>query len=144
MLAGEIIMQKSLNDYPTDWPEIAIRVKELAGWRCERCAADHDPRTGYTLTVHHLDMDKSNCAWWNLAALCQRCHLTIQGKVIMSRVWMFPHTPWFVPHVAGYYAHVLGLSDERSWVLENADTLIRVGQGLGNAKLEQAEKLEAI
>lgn len=33
------------------------------------------------LTVHHLDGDKLNCRWWNLAALCQRCHLSIQGRV---------------------------------------------------------------
>jgi 5-methylcytosine-specific restriction endonuclease McrA len=57
------------------------------------------------LTVHHLDMVKANCRWWNLAALCQRCHLTIQGKVQMARVWPWEHTDWFKPYVAGYYAY---------------------------------------
>jgi len=61
------------------------------------------------LTVHHLDLNKSNCAWWNLAALCQRCHLEIQGKVIMEQEFMFEHSPWFRPYVAAYYAAALGL-----------------------------------
>lgn len=66
-----------------DWP--------LAEWRI--------------LTVHHLNGIKHDCRWWNLAALCQRCHLTIQAKVYMQR-WShpFPHTPWFRPHAAGWYA----------------------------------------
>ena len=38
------------------------------------------------LTVHHLDGDKGNSAWWNLAALCQVCHLQIQGKVEVSQM----------------------------------------------------------
>jgi hypothetical protein len=56
------------------------------------------------LTVHHLDGDKGNCRWWNLCALCQRCHLEIQGKVQMDRRWLREHSPWFRPYVAGYYA----------------------------------------
>jgi hypothetical protein len=58
------------------------------------------------LTVHHLDGNKANCRWWNLAALCQRCHLTIQGRVQMARVYPWEHSPWFRPYVAGYYAFV--------------------------------------
>jgi hypothetical protein len=58
------------------------------------------------LTVHHLDGNKANCRWWNLAALCQRCHLTIQGRVVMARVWPWEHSDWFKPYVAGYYASV--------------------------------------
>jgi hypothetical protein len=56
------------------------------------------------LTVHHLDGDKANCRWWNLAALCQVCHLSIQGRVEMGRRWMFEHSEWFKPYVAGSYA----------------------------------------
>ncbi len=56
------------------------------------------------LTVHHLDGDKANCRWWNLAALCQRCHLTIQGRVQMARVWPWEHSEWFQPYAAGFYA----------------------------------------
>jgi hypothetical protein len=58
------------------------------------------------LTVHHLDGNKGNCRWWNLVALCQRCHLTVQGKVKMERRWLHEHSEWFKPYVAGYYAHV--------------------------------------
>lgn len=57
------------------------------------------------LTVHHLDGAKANCRW-NLAALCQRCHLQIQGKVRMERVYPWEHSEWFRPYVAGYYAWV--------------------------------------
>lgn len=63
------------------------------------------------LTVHHLDGDKTNLRWWNLAALCQRCHLEIQGRVKMERRWPHEHSDWFKPYVAGYYAHVF--LDER-------------------------------
>jgi hypothetical protein len=58
------------------------------------------------LTVHHLDGDKANLAWWNLATLCQRCHLEIQAKVVMERVYPHEHSEWFKPHAAGYYAKV--------------------------------------
>lgn len=69
------------------------------------------------LTVHHLDGEKANCRWWNLAALCQRCHLTIQGKVVMERRWLHEHSPWFRVYAAGYYAHAyLGLGLDRAEV----------------------------
>lgn len=32
--------------------------------------------TRIVLTVAHLDRDKDNNRFWNLAALCQRCHLS--------------------------------------------------------------------
>jgi len=56
------------------------------------------------LTVHHLDEDKANCRWWNLAALCQRCHLRMQRAVVMSRPYHYEHSPWFRPFAAGFYA----------------------------------------
>lgn len=58
------------------------------------------------LTVHHLDGNKANCRWWNLAALCQRCHLTIQDRVDMCRIYPWPHSDWFRPYAAGYCAWV--------------------------------------
>jgi hypothetical protein len=70
------------------------------------------------LTVHHLDGDKANCRWWNLAALCQRCHLEIQAKVVMERVYPHEHSEWFKPHAAAYYAWVY-----RGRELSRADTL---------------------
>ncbi len=56
------------------------------------------------LTVHHLNGVKWDCRWWNLAALCQRCHLSIQGRVIMERVYPYEHSEWFKLHAAGWYA----------------------------------------
>lgn len=77
------------------------------------------------LTVHHLDNDKANCRWWNLAALCQRCHLQIQGKVQMARVYPFEHSEWFRPYAAGYYAWAyLGQDLTRAEVDERMDDLL--------------------
>lgn len=120
-------MRKSIGAYPPDWPVIAKAVKDAANWHCVRCGHIHDPETGYTLTVHHLDIDPSNNAWWNTVALCQRCHLHIQGKVILERPYMFPHSAWFRPFVAGYYAARLGLPTDREYVLEHAEELILRG-----------------
>lgn len=69
-------------------PEVGLEIE--AQWR--------------VLTVHHLNGVKADCRWWNLVALCQRCHLQIQGKVVMNRVWPHEHSDWFRPYVAGYYA----------------------------------------
>lgn len=55
-------------------------------------------------TVHHLDGNKSNCVWWNLLALCQRCHLTIQSRVDPQISYFLDHSEWFKPYVAGFYA----------------------------------------
>ena len=87
--------------YPPEWKQIATRIKDAAAWTCERCKHPHDVPSGHVLTVHHLDGNKANCEDWNLAALCQRCHLTIQGKVSMFQEYAFEHTAWMVPHVAG-------------------------------------------
>lgn len=93
-----------MNAYPTNWPAIARSVKMDAHWRCERCRAWHQPSTGYCLTVHHLDGNKANCALWNLAALCQRCHLSVQGRVKMEQgiFDFYPVSDWFKPHLKGY------------------------------------------
>lgn len=117
-------------DYPPNWKEIATATKEAACWKCIRCGHGHDPKHGYTLTVHHLDMNPANCRWWNLAALCQKCHLQIQHKVIMERPYMFEHSEWFKPYVAGYYAFRHGRDDSREAVMTHVDEMIALGQGL--------------
>ena len=77
--------------YPKNWPEISLRIRERAGWRCEqdmriggaviaRCDARQGqphPITGsiVVLTVAHLDHNPENCADDNLKAMCQKCHL---------------------------------------------------------------------
>ena len=102
--------------YPSDWPIIAARIKALAKWCCERCGMrnNEDAPDGTMLTVHHLDGIKSNVEEWNLAALCQRCHLHIQRKVHFYRVpkifdWVrlkyYPlttHSLWMARHIKSY------------------------------------------
>jgi 5-methylcytosine-specific restriction endonuclease McrA len=109
--------------YPSEWPEIAEAAKQRAGYRCERCGHPAEgawksnggqgqkpcddlcrhPQDGKQriLTVDHLDGDKSNCAEWNLAALCQVCHLTVQGRMRLEQAWAWEHSPWMLPHVLG-------------------------------------------
>jgi hypothetical protein len=77
------------------------------------------------LTVHHLDGDKANVQWWNLAALCQVCHLQIQGKVTMEQHYYLEHSRWFKPYVAGYYAwKYLGEGLTRSETEDRMDELL--------------------
>lgn len=65
--------------YPDNWKEIAGRIKDLAGWKCEACGNPHGAPP-YVLTVDHcVDHDPMNVADENLAALCQRCHLRRHG-----------------------------------------------------------------
>ena len=130
------------SNYPDNWPEIAKAVKDAANWRCVRCGKLHDPENGYTLTVHHLDINPENCAWWNIPALCQRCHLSIQSKVVMEQPYMFPHSEWFRPYVAAYYAVVEGELQPtfdyyeslklapREIVMEHIDEYLALGQAM--------------
>jgi len=114
--------------YPPNWKEIATAAKGRMRWHCARCGHIHDPATGYCLTVHHLDMAPSNCAWWNLAVLCQRCHLVIQNKVVMEQPYMFDHTAWFKPYAAGYYAHQNGECDTIPAVMTHLERLLAYGR----------------
>jgi 5-methylcytosine-specific restriction endonuclease McrA len=117
--------RRSRSPYPPDWPEIARAAKDAAGWRCVRCGRPHDPTSGYSLTVHHLDRDPSNCVWWNLLALCQRCHLSVQGRVRLERPWVFEHSAWFREYVAGWYAwRYLGVQLTRDEVRLNLGALL--------------------
>jgi hypothetical protein len=131
--------------YPPNWAAISQAVKDAAGWKCVRCGKLHDPQNGYTLTVHHLDMDPQNCAWYNIPPLCQRCRLVIQIKVKMEQDWFLDHTPWFRPYAAAYYgvrAGILPASTNyfdsvilvrREFVEANLDYLLSLGkpQGIG-------------
>lgn len=123
-------MSRFTGTYTPDWKHIAKRVKEEAGWKCVRCGHAHDGASGHTLTVHHLDNDKSNIRWWNLVPLCQRCHLSIQSRVHLPRPWILPHSEWFKPYVAGYYASIHGLPDHKPYVLAHVEELIAMGQGV--------------
>lgn len=74
--------------YPDDWDAISRRVRERDGDRCRTCGVANralverpgGKTTRVVLTVAHLvDRDPMNCADENLAALCQRCHLVLDG-----------------------------------------------------------------
>lgn len=133
--------------YPADWSEQARRVKEAAGWRCARCGHPYKPgderRSGpltcddrcthpqdgkqRVLTVEHITADKSEsyAHWWAFIALCQSCHLSVQGRVILERPWVFEHSAWFKPFVAGYYAwRYLGVNLPREEVEARLDELL--------------------
>lgn len=90
--------------YPRDWPEISLEVKLAAHHRCIRCDHPHNLDTGHVLTVHHFNGNKSDSRWWNLLALCQRCHLSFQARVNPEQPYMFEHSAWLKPYVAGFYA----------------------------------------
>lgn len=93
------------------------------------CTHDPDMSSDRILTVHHLDGVKANLAWWNLAALCQRCHLTIQGRVKMPQTYQLEHSTWFLPYVAGFYAAtILGEDLTRTEVDRDLVRLLAAGQ----------------
>lgn len=81
------------------------------------------------LTVHHANGNKFDCRWWNLLALCQRCHLQIQGKVDLDKPWPWEHSAWFKPYVAGWYAlKYLCLDLSREETVARLDALLELGR----------------
>lgn len=90
--------------YSHDWDQIGDKVRAEQGGKCIRCGHPHDPPAGYALTVHHFDGNKSNNEWWNLMALCQRCHLKVQGRVNPEIRYFLEHSAWAKPYIAGFYA----------------------------------------
>lgn len=77
------------------------------------------------LTTHHLNGVKHDCRWWNLVALCQRCHLQIQGRVDLNRVYIMEHSEWFRPYAAGWYAwSYLGEELSREETMARLDELL--------------------
>lgn len=117
------------NEYPPNWKEIATSVKAAAGNCCIRCAHPHSVEGWFILTVHHMDGDKANGAWWNLLALCQRCHLNVQARVAPERPYLFNHTPWIVPYVCGFYAHYYGRMEiSREEAMADPSRYLRMGQ----------------
>jgi hypothetical protein len=109
-------------EYPSNWAEIAAEVKGAASWCCVRCFHPHDVKSGHVLTVHHFDGNKSNCRRWNLMALCQRCHLSVQARVDPETPLLFQPAAWAMPYIAGFYESGAGvpgpLYDLAKWIAE--------------------------
>jgi len=82
-------------EYPADWKSIALKVKKENNNRCVRCNHGHAPESGYCLTVHHFDGNKSNCE--------PLCHLSVRAWVNPEAALIFKPSVWAVPYIAGFY-----------------------------------------
>ena len=74
-------MPINYKNYHPKWKLISrmirfTRAKNLCEW-CSAVNGQPHPVTGtkVVLTVAHIDRNRTNNRFWNLAALCQRCHL---------------------------------------------------------------------
>ena len=120
-------MRRFTNSYNLDGKEKRRQAREAAGNKCIRCGSPSVP--GRILTTHHFDGDKSNDAWYNLLALCQRCHLHIQGKVDPETPFFLEHSEWLKPFVGGFLAKkYLGLDLEKYKVILFIDELTHIEQ----------------
>lgn len=97
-------MRRFTGKYADNGKETRRAAREAAGNKCIRCGHPNDAATGHVLTTHHFDGNKANDVWWNLMALCQRCHLKVQGKVDPEVPFFFEHSEWAKPYIAGFYA----------------------------------------
>lgn len=96
-------MRRFTGQYAADGKAKRREARERVGNKCIRCGSPSLP--GRILTTHHFDGNKSNDEWWNLLALCQVCHLQVQGKVDPEQPFFLEHSEWLKPYVAGFYAH---------------------------------------
>lgn len=91
--------------YPDNWSEIALSIKENAGWRCAKCRQQclrpgkpsgltKSERLKVTLTVHHRNRIPEDNRLENLVALCTACHLSYhnrgQSNVSPGQLSLFP------------------------------------------------------
>jgi hypothetical protein len=74
-----------------------------AGWLADDAPSCRIEAQWRILTTHHLNGQKNDLRWWNLVSLCQKDHLSIQGRVKMERAFIFEHSHWFKIYAAGYY-----------------------------------------
>lgn len=133
-------------EYVENRKELHNAVRESVGNRCIRCfhpkgdtpstripcddRCTH-PRDGKMriLTVHHLNGKKDDNRWWNLLALCQSCHLSVQSRVIPERPYLFDHSEWFLPYVCGFYAwYYGGIEITREQAIAEKDRWLALGQ----------------
>jgi 5-methylcytosine-specific restriction endonuclease McrA len=60
--------------YPAGWDELALAMKNAAGWVCALCGRQV---RGNKLGVHHIDGNRLNCDPANLMVVCWDCHRVI-------------------------------------------------------------------
>ncbi len=87
--------------YPSNWEEIALKIKTEANWQCENCGRkckkvgesweEFEVRTGqkitekrmrFVLTVAHLNHIPEDCRPENLKSWCSVCHCRYDLKAI--------------------------------------------------------------
>ena len=77
-------------NYHPKWKKISYFIRAYrARWKCEWCNAENGfphPKTksNVVLTVAHIDHNIANNSFFNLAALCQLCHLKHDLK---NHIW---------------------------------------------------------
>ena len=85
------------SNYPENWPEIALEIKEEAQWQCEccgkQCRRPGEPFDTHknTLTVAHCNHIGMDCRPENLAAMCSQCHLRYDAIHHASTRWRKNH-----------------------------------------------------
>ncbi|MDV3002687.1 MAG: hypothetical protein N5P05_004342 (plasmid) [Chroococcopsis gigantea SAG 12.99] len=95
----------SKSRYPKDWKKLAFRIKEAAGWKCQKChrqcirpgddisGLSKSERGAKTLVVHHFNYLPEDNRPENLIAVCSPCHLGFhnrgQGNVTLGQLNLF-------------------------------------------------------
>ena len=88
------------SDYPPNWKEISLQIRERANWQCEctgecglhrgrRCEEKDNTKAKWAegkvvLTVAHRNHSKADCRPENLMALCNTCHLRYDHVLHMT------------------------------------------------------------
>jgi hypothetical protein len=80
---------KYTENYPVDWPAIALAIKDANDWRCQscniQCRRPNEPFQTHAraLTVAHVDHDYDNLEIF-VACLCSVCHLRMDASFGMA------------------------------------------------------------
>ncbi len=83
------IFSENKGEYPANWKQISLQVRQEAGWRCEECGAGNGhphPVTGskVVLSVHHINAQPEDNRRDNLVALCRRCHFKAHMRLYLQ------------------------------------------------------------
>lgn len=65
-----------LNNYPKNWNEISLQMKEKYNYTCQECHRNFSSYKNRTqlVEVHHINGLKYDCSENNLQVLCSSCH----------------------------------------------------------------------